>query len=370
MANRRRKQTRDYEWREVEYLKNTKTMGSEEERKAISNYARQRKILYLFLLVACCLAFFSFQNKTPSNPSTVNHATKKSTPIDLSAFEKKCHGDMEFNVTAPEEYDTKPIWFASASHTIRADMHGTLINKMTGTKAGGKLYIRSGKKFRHCIGNGQSVTCVAADYENASNRRKVDIFYNKYLMIVRNPLTGFPSSYNNKSKMYRGLQGQEKINTWRQVRDKFYEGIVKEFTQSIEGWKQTSFNVGMYIIFEDLYDIEKGIDIMKRLRLFLRDAGFQVVPEEELSCIWYLALGKEDIENFNKNGYEYSDYVPGYKEEQKSQLLQDLQDYETKISKDADHELKTIVHRYINDIKENTLIDNVSAPTEDEETKE
>mmetsp|Transcript_29006 Transcript_29006/g.43828 ORF Transcript_29006/g.43828 Transcript_29006/m.43828 type:complete len:343 (+) Transcript_29006:61-1089(+) len=342
-------------------------MGSEEERKVISNYARQRKIFYLFLIVAC-LAFFSFKEKTPSNPSKVNHAAKKSTPVDLSAFEKKCHDDMKFNVTAPEEYDTKPIWFASASHTLRADMHGTLINKMTGTKAGGKLYIRSGKNLKHCIGNGQSVTCVA-EHENASNR-KVGIFYNKYLMIVRNPLTGFPSSYNNKSKMYRGLQGQENIDTWRKVRDTYYEGVVKEFTKSMEGWKHTNFDVGMYIIFEDLYDIEKGIDTMKRLRLFLIDAGFQVVPEEELSCIWYLALGKEDIENFNRNGYEYSDYVPGYKEEQKSQLLQELQDYETTISNDADQELKTIVHRYISDIKENTLIDNVSAPTENEKTKE
>ena len=346
-------------------------MGSESEVKIKAGHANQKKAICICFAIVIALAPFLSKENSDSIKSFFGEDMKTNPkyvklepmPLDLSQFDQ-CQ-NMKFDVQAPAEYTTKPIFLGSSSSNIlRNDIHSGLIDKMTGTSAGAKLYIRSSRSVKGCIGNGQSVTC-AANHDNASDN-KVGIFHDKYIIYTRNPFTAFPSGYNYKSEMYRHLVGQDTLETWRSVRDSWYQGTVNEFKGTIQGWTKTKFNQGMYIVFEDLFDIDNYIVVMKKLRQFLIDAGFQVVPEEQLSCIWYLALGKERIENYHRHGYEYGDYKPGYTEEQKKKLIDDLKEYEKALEGESDDsDLKAIVHRYVEDSERNVDID-IAAPKKDD----
>ncbi|GFH43641.1 hypothetical protein CTEN210_00114 [Chaetoceros tenuissimus] len=347
-------------------------MGSESQNKAqLKNSSQKKAICICFAIVVALAPFLSKQTSDTivdfygdTMQAKPKHVKLKLIPSDLSQF-NQCE-NTKFDVQAPAEYTTKPIFLASSSsNIIRNDIHSGLIDKMTGTSAGAKMFIRSSPSLKHCIGNGQTVTCVAAGYDNASDK-KVGIFHDKYIMFTRNPFTAFASGYNYKSEMFRSLEGQESIEKWRSARDAWYQGAVNEFKDNIQGWAKTKFKQGMNIVFEDLFDIDNYIIVMKKLRQFLIDAGFQVVPEEQLPCIWYLALGKERIENYHRHGYEYGDYKPGYTEEQKKKLIDDLKEYEKSLEGESDDsDLKAIVHRYVEDSERNVDID-IAAPKKDD----
>jgi len=350
-------------------------MGSETSRKTLATAARQKRKIFC-VGIAAFLALLPLLSKEVrssikargdeylGNPTYVQlprtgNKEKEGEPIDFSQFEH-CE-NAKFNVTQPAEPSTKPIWFATAPHKISDHLHRTLINTMTGLPGGGKSFIASGAGFKHCIGRGQTATCLAG---GTIDPNRFD-FYEKYIIHVRNPMTGFPAGYNLKSMLYRQLEGQNPIEEWRKVRDKWGYGMMEEFTKSISDWNSSKFDVGMYLVHEDLLDFDKGVETMKKLRSFLVEAGFQVVPEEELSCVWYLSIGKETIDNFHKFGYEYSDYFPGYTEEQKTIFLEDMKEFREKV--DTDSELVGIIDRYISDMETKTVIDVPAAAAVKEE---
>lgn len=352
-------------------------MGSETSRKTLANAAKQKRKIFCVGIAAfvALLPLLSKEVRSSikargdeylGNPTYVQFPQTgnkekggASEPIDFSRFEH-CE-NAKFNVSQPAdaEASTKPIWFAAAAHKMSDRLHKTLINTMTGLPTGGKSFIASGRGLKHCIGNGQTATCLAGDID--PNRFD---FYEKYIIHVRNPMTGFPAGYNLKSMLYRQLVGQNTIEEWRGVRDKYGYGMIEEFSTSISNWNSSKFDVGMYLVHEDLLDIDKGVETLKKVRSFLAEAGFQVVPEDELSCVWYLSIGKETIENFHKFGYEYSDYFPGYTEEQKRKFLEDMNEYRKKL--DTDSELVGIIDRYISDMETKTVIDIPAAVKEEE----
>jgi hypothetical protein len=184
---------------------------------------------------------------------------------------------------------------------------------------------------------------------------KADDFSHKYIMIVRNPMTMLPYGYNAKAIKYSGTVGQLPQEEWRRVRDEWFDGMMESWKKLIISWKSTKYEVGMYFVYEDLFQIETGIETMKAIRLFLQQEGFQVVSEDELGCIWFDAIGKDDLERYRRNGYEYDGYIPGYTMEQKDKMLNSLREIKDEFQNDA--ELVVILDRYMKDIDRHMRIE-------------
>ena len=83
-------------------------------------------------------------------------------------------------------------------------------------------------------------------------------------------------------------------------------------------WRDNSnYDVGLYIVYEDLMDENKGPDVLRRIATITREAGFTItIEDEDISCAWYNSLGEERVEQYRKNKYDYNDYVPGFTKEQ------------------------------------------------------
>lgn len=354
-------------------------MGGESSKKTVPDRVRKRKIICICVSVLLALLpLFSKEIRSAINahgqdylgdtwtpvtgPVSLPPAEKKNKePLDFSPFEYCV--DFKFNATAPAgEVETKPIWFNAAPNRVSPNFHRTLINTMTGLSSGGKSFIAQSSGLKHCIGKDQTATClVSSDIDP-----DLFDFYDKYILHVRNPFTGFPAAYNLKSQLYRNVEGQDSIEVWRAVRDEWSYGMVQEFNTSITGWSYSKVDVGMYLVHEDLYDFEKGVGVMKKLRNFLIEAGFPVVPEEELSCLWYNTLGHESIVNYHEFGYEYGDYVPAYTKEQKTMHLEEMRKVKKEVENDS--ELAGIIDRYIKESETEIVIDEgiVGIPSEEE----
>ena len=290
-----------------------------------------------------------------------------SAPLDLTSF-AHCATATPF-VNAVGAFTTKPIWFSMFPDTISETLHKSLINSLTGTSAGGKSFYASIKgKLRHCIGSGQSVTCSNVHPKIKMSRGPDSLsndFYSKYIMVLRNPMGNFPSSYNAKSAKYSGIIGQVPEEDWRKVRDEWFETMWQEWKETITTWNNTSsYDVGMYFVYEDVYDATRGLKMMKKLRSFLLEAGFDVAAEEALACIWYNAVGKDKLERFHKSNYgDYDDYVPGFLQEQKTFLLHEMEVMMKEFEDGAT--LVEILGGYRNDIESKIRIDAPSTTASD-----
>ena len=169
-------------------------------------------------------------------------------------------------------------------------------------------------------------------------------------------MTSFPATYNAKSTKYSGTVGQLPEENWREARDDWFEGMIELWKKTIVTWKETkNYDVGMYFVYEDLYDMKKGPLLMKNLRSFLIEAGFNVASEHELNCIWYNAVGEENLRRFRKLRYDYEDYIPGFTSIQKERILQELEDTKQKFTNDT--QLVEILDRYIGEINSRLKID-------------
>ena len=350
-------------------------MGSEALHKIKNNADKQRKIF--LLCTALCIVFMFFSKdlgtffhegteedfhdlKTAINPhdaSLKGFGTNES--LDLNAF-KKCSTNVS-SFKAPETFTTKPIWMAMPPYTISDPFHKKLINPLTGTSAGAKSFYASMKgKLRHCIGNGQSVTCLnihpSIEMNNGMPDSYSDRFYSKYIIILENPMTSIPSGYNAKSEKYGGTVGQMGEEEWRKARDLWFEGMLKSWKETITTWNSTkNYAIGMYLVNEDLYDTEKGPSTVSALRSFLNESGFAVAPEEDVECIWFNAVGEESITRFHKFHYDYEDYFPGFTQNQKDLMLKELKELKNEFATDV--QLVQVLDRYCEEIESRLKID-------------
>lgn len=169
-------------------------------------------------------------------------------------------------------------------------------------------------------------------------------------------MTVLPAGYNSKAEKYSGVVGQIPEEEWQRVREEWFDGMLEAWKKLIVTWKKTEkYSVGMYLVYEDLLDWNTGIETMKKLRNFLSKEGFSVVPEKELGCILFRAVGKDNIERFFKRRYEYDDYIPGFTMEQKDKMIKGLRRIKQEFKDDL--ELVPILDRYIDDIENNIKID-------------
>lgn len=115
------------------------------------------------------------------------------------------------------------------------------------------------------------------------------------------------------------------------------------------------YTVGMYVVYEHLFDPIKGPNTLQRLGALLKDAGFSTAPDDDIACIWYNTMGKDAIEAYHKRPYEYKDYIPGYTVAQRDIMFEKLNMLSEKQADDAD--LVGILRDYQQDIRTRARID-------------
>ena len=253
-----------------------------------------------------------------------------------------------------DQWTSKSIWFAMLHHTLSDSTHRELINQITGLSNGGKsFYISMKGLLRHCIGNTETATCSTGDLPKDKNR---DLFYDKYMMFIRNPKTVFPSSANVKNEKYHDLKGQMSKESWRETRNEWLDGMMDGWVQKIREWRETDYKEGLYVVYEDLMDLDQGPEVVRAIARLLKEAGFEIADDQNMPCIWLKAIGVESIEQFYENGYDYGDYVPGYTKEQQEMMLKKLKSLMEEVG-DSNMQLKSILQRYYDDIENNIIIE-------------
>ena len=337
-------------------------MGSESQNKMQSNFKRRQKAFVCF--AALCIIFLLFSSSYRDPTDAAKHGVFKKAsqaPKEITALELKPYQNCSSAVpTIPEGSEssaTKPIFFSMPPFQVSELVEKNLINKLTGTSHGSKSFYAKKGGQRHCQGGSQTFTCINVESGTAMERRASQ-FHNKYILALRNPMTYLPSYTNAKAAKYHNQVGQMEEVVWKDTRKKFWDDMIDTWKQHVLTWHESkAYNVGMYFVYEDLYDMDKGPILMKTLRLLLLEAGFtNVALEEDLSCIWYNSVGEENLRRFRKLRYDYDDYIPAYTVAEKdSLLLKTLQDVKDKVADDA--RLVEIMESYLKDIETHIRIE-------------
>jgi len=338
-------------------------MGTEAEKKSFLNFRRRRLNFLYCALTAILLTLCAVTYKTNLFSEAGNRVE-----FDLNKF-REC--TISFKPPkAQSEWKTKPIWLPTYPTSLEESTHKSIIQKLTGLAHGGKSYYASSKgSLRACFGATETATCSnihpMVDMAGGPDK-KMDKFYPEYIMAIRNPLTAIPAFLNEKQIKYHGVKGQMMEEDWRKNRDVYIISLVEEWKSVLAAWKKdSSYKTGMYLVHEDLYDVDKGPAALERLSNILRAAGFNVAPKEDIPCIWFNAIGEDRLQQNRERKYEYNDYIPGYTKAQQRLLLNTLSNLIDEYKEDE--ELTSILQTYTKIIKKYTRIDreysNVTAVT-------
>jgi len=347
-------------------------MGSEAEKKSVYNSQRRRFKAVAYFLACIVIALvivaikragmYFWTSKADLFAQTNGKRVKsdeKREELNLTEF-RKCNVSFQPH-KAQSVWNTKPIWIPAFPTSLKESTHKSIIKQMTGLDQGGKSYYASAKGgLRFCFGSTETATCSnvhpLTDMAGGPDK-KSDKFYSEYIMAIRNPMAAIPAMANEKQNKYHGGTGQMSEDAWRKLRDEWFNNMIKAWVSFIQIWKMTSdYKAGMYLVYEELYDVDEGPKALGRLRGILHAAGFDVAPEVDVPCIWFKSIGEDDLQQNHKINYEYNDYIPGYTKVQKELLLAALStlvhDYK------EDEELASILQRYSNTIMHAIRIDN------------
>lgn len=278
--------------------------------------------------------------------------------LDLSAFDQ-CPSVDPVVPMPKDEWTTKPIWFPHFHHSMPVHLDEKLVNPITRTVSGAKDFYTSAPGLHQCVGDTQTVTCnnihpkVDMDIDS-----QYDNFYSKYIMFVRNPMIAIPSSHNSKLNRFHSVVGQTPEDDWQTVRDGWVKPMFVQWKNSIMAWRDSKYELGMYLIYEDLMDVQRGPKVLKKMAELFDEAGFDAEQDEEaIKCIWYNSIGRENILYHKKMiGHEYHEYIPGFREEHKDFFKKELDKFLKEI-KGTDEVLETLLARYKRRIDRRIRID-------------
>jgi len=267
--------------------------------------------------------------------------------LDLSAFDH-CPSVDPVVPMPKDEWTTKPIWFPHFHHSMPEHLDEKLVNPITRTVSGAKDFYTSAPGLHQCVSDTQTVTCnnihpkVDMDIDS-----QYDNFYSKYIFFVRNPMMAIPSSHNSKLNRFHSVVGQTPENDWQSVRDGWVKPMFVQWKNSIMAWRDSKYELGMYLIYEDLMDVNRGPKVLKNMAQLFDEAGFDTEQDEEaIKCIWYNSIGRENLLNHKKMlGHEYHEYIPGFREEHKDFFKKELDKFLKEI-KGTDEVLETLLARY------------------------
>jgi hypothetical protein len=279
----------------------------------------------------------------------------KAQQVDLAVLDKQCV-PIETSTPKPKEEWHKSLWFVTAHHTFEGSVHRELIKNITKLKVGGKSFYASIKgSLRHCIGTTETASCSIGDLPT----KQFENYQNKYVLVIQNPKTAMPLAANKKAIKYHGIEGQITIESWRSTRKDWFEKMVEDWIKQIKEWRDSQFDIGMYIVYEDLMDPKRGPEVVRELAKVFKQAGFDTIDDEQIRCAWMTSIGVESIKEYHVNNkYEFGDYIPGYTKKEKQFMVEKLSEYMNNIkSSDNGDGLVKILNRYIDDIQGNAVID-------------
>lgn len=328
-------------------------MGTEAEEKSSHNSRRRcfKAAIWISaaILMACGVVAFK-TNSISQSGKRVKFDVNKFSECTISFKPPK----------ANSEWSTKPIWLPAYPTSLKESTHKIIIKQLTGLDQGGKSYYASAKGgLRFCFGATETATCSnvhpMVDMAGGPDKKK-EKFYSEYIMAIRNPMTAIPAFINDKDIKYHGGKGQMMEEEWRKSRDVYLTHLIEEWKSFLAAWKKnSSYTTGMYLVYEDLYDLYKGPAVLERLSNILHAAHFTVAPKEDIPCIWFNAIGEDQLQQHHEKGYEYNDYIPGYTKAQHRLLLTAISSLIDEYREDK--ELVYILQGYKKTIAQYTRID-------------
>ena len=260
---------------------------------------------------------------------------------------------------ARKEWDTKPLWLpaypgsGAASASKKGDVLKPLIDALTGLKAGVKNYHMSGPRLKRCKGPSETAACSNGhpSISAIGPEKQTSNFHSNVIFVIRNFHWAFPAMFYDKSMAYHSATTQVDENKWRENRDTWIEGSIKQWLDMPLWWINATsyYNVALWVPFENLMDITEGPKIVEKLAIILKDAQFTVPTiTDDIHCIWYKVMKKEY--NRQKSFYEY---VPGYTIEQRRLILSEIKQFmkqHSNILNTKAPEFVTILQQYYDDI--------------------
>jgi hypothetical protein len=196
-------------------------------------------------------------------------------PLELSKF-KSCPPNKINH--PPAKWTTKPLWFPGHPDSVYpAGAARQIINGITELPSGDKSFYAFSGSQKYCLGGDETATCTLMGWDLKGGMEEK--FNGSYLMLLRNPQTVFPAHGNSKDIAYHGGEGQFAIEQWRQLRDDWFDKMLDDWFHVLALWRDSSYKLGTYVVFEHLMDPSKGPKELMKVREVLGGAGFKVSDE-------------------------------------------------------------------------------------------
>jgi len=340
---------------------------------------RPKHRLTLFLLISVIALLVSiFKSLSKSHypkdlhPSTSSSNTQQSIAKNWSYYDN-CTAVLEAASTKKfdrTEWTTKPLWAPSFPSSIEDSVMRQITTSLTGLKSGAKSFYASQRQqqLRQCFDQGRTETVLCLNIHPMIEMRggpqaKRDLFNNESIILLRNPALAMPAFLNSKRIKYHNLPGQMPLEDWRRVRDEtLIQSLWPSWKTQLTSWLNCNeFQVGMYLVYEHLMSPSRGQKILNEMAILLKKFGFplRISPSNalEMDCLWYEAVGgRQNLESYqNQQGYEYTDYKPGYTLSQRDYLLAQLLTLMSEFT--SDQALKSILQEYHDYIEQEIPID-------------
>jgi hypothetical protein len=252
------------------------------------------------------------------------------------------------------------LWVPHLPSALPDGIFKNLVTAMTGIQHAAKQhYATSPGYYKHCKGKATTtVLCTLLHPQVPMHPPPNDNrFSRNYVFILRNPITLFPASANAKAIRYHNHTSQVPNTHWQSTRDVWINTMMETYERQVVGWlKMTNLTPKMFLVQEEIMVPATGPETITELARVLREEGYAVANDADMSCIWYTAMGRTTLEHYDTYKYEYSDYVPCYKPKQIQLILHGLQRLQD-IAKITNHpKWASIMARNQRDILANSAI--------------
>jgi hypothetical protein len=263
----------------------------------------------------------------------------------------------------------KPLWvpsYPSAGGPPSAINFNLLVRGLvaglTGYPTGAKSYHVSSGTIKRCRSKDPNDVVVACSClhplvklaPTPGERR--DDFNAHAVLNIRNPRSSIPAYHNDKAIKYHDQAGQVSEDDWRKFRDQYLEVALGEWVEMVRYWKNSGFQ--MFYMDYDLLLSQSGDQYVAQFAEVLRDAGFEAAEsDDDYQCAWSRTVGP-----LLRQEASFQNYVPSYTPAQKKYMVQTLQSLVDELAGDDD--LTQLVQMYLNDIREQSMVDRTFNTTE------
>eukprot|EP00977_Amphora_coffeiformis_P017260 scaffold5533_cov159-Amphora_coffeaeformis.AAC.16 len=157
----------------------------------------------------------------------------------------------------------------------------------------------------------------------------------------------------DKAFAYHGAKEQVPKEEWISSRDEWVKSSFEAWKNFFTEWKNMNdyYEIGMYVVYENLLDPDTGITVVERLAEQLKQAGLEIAPVEQIPCIWYQSVEPEyhRLESFYK-------YQPSYTPELKEHFIVEMDKLIQEMN-EKDAELVLILREYLEEVKSRMPLD-------------